>query len=103
MGKLAGAGGLAEVGGGAAYVVDVSLELWVSSEQLGFFQQTFVAAALDDAPLVEGQAAEGAFAEAPAVAGQTELDLPDGGHAAVLVAKALSTSLHLEYYKVRLL
>ncbi len=67
--QLLGTGGLAEVRGGAAHVVDVALEIGVFGKHLRLFHQAFLAAALDDAALMERQRAERALADAPAVAG----------------------------------
>ena len=79
--QLLGAGGFAEVRRGAANVMDVALETGQLGDELGFGQDAFVAAALDDAPLVEGQAAKRALAYAAAVARDRELHLLDGGDA----------------------
>ena len=76
------AGRHAEIGGGAAHVVDVALEIGVLRHELGLGDQALVAAALDDAPLVEVERAERALAQTAAVAGEAELDLGDGGNAA---------------------
>ena len=79
--QLLGAGGFAEVRRGAANVMDVALEAGQLGDELGLGQDAFVAAALDDAPLVEGQAAKRALAYAAAVARDRELHLLDGGDA----------------------
>ena len=81
LAQLLLAGRVAEVGGGAAYIVDVALEILILHHQLCFLQNGFVASGLDDPPLMEGQGAEGAGAEAAPVGHQTEFDLLDGRHA----------------------
>ena len=70
LGQLLFAGGVAEIGGGAAHIVDVALEILVLHHDFRFLQDGFMAAGLDDAALVEGQGAEGAGAEAAPVAHQ---------------------------------
>ncbi len=76
------AGGEAEVGRRPADVVDIALEARVRGDLPGFGEHAFVAARLDIAPLVEGERAEVARAEAAAVVDDGELHLLDGGHAA---------------------
>ena len=61
LGQLLFAGGVAEVGGGTAYVMDVALEIRVFGHQLCFRENGFVTPGLDDAPLVEVQRAERAL------------------------------------------
>ena len=73
------------IGRRPAHVVDIPLEFGVGNHLLRLFNDGLVAAHLHDAPLMERQRAKRAFAEAPAVAGQAELHLADGGHAAGLV------------------
>ena len=80
--QLLGAGRRAEVRRGAAHVVDVALEVGLLDDGPRLLHQRVVAARLHDAPLMEGERAERALAEAAAVAGQAELHLADGGHAA---------------------
>ena len=75
------AGGVAEVGGGSPHVMDVALELGVSGEALHLPDHALVAPGGDHPPLVEGQGAEVAPAEAAPVVGHGEADLLDGGHA----------------------
>ena len=77
-------GGMAEIGGGAAYIVDIALEVLVVGHALCFPENGFVASGLDDPPLMEGQGAEGAGTEAAPVGNQAEFHLVDGRNAAVL-------------------
>ena len=74
-------GRVTEIGGGAADVVDVALEIPVLHHDFRFPEDGFVASGLDDPPLMEGQGAEGAGTEAPPVGNQTELDFLNGGDA----------------------
>ena len=83
------AAGMAEVGGGAADIVDIALEVRVLDQQFGFFNDGLVAAGLDDAALVEGQGAEAASAEAPPVGGEAELDLLNGRDAPQLFVRGV--------------
>ena len=75
------AAGVAEVGAGAAYIVDVALEPRLVGQQLRLLQHRFDGAAGDHPPLVEGQRAEVAPAEAAPVMCDGELHLLDGGDA----------------------
>ena len=79
------AGGAAEVGSGAAHVVDVALEAGVAGQGLHLPQDALMAAGGDDPPLVEGQGAEVARPEAAPVVGHGEAHLLDGRHAPHLV------------------
>ena len=81
MGELLFARGLEEVRRGAAHIVDITLELGVVREDLGFAHDALAAAHLHHAALVEGERAEGALAKAPAVAGDGEADLVEGRNA----------------------
>ena len=63
---LLGAGRPAEVGRGTAHIVDIPLEVGVLGHDAGLLEQRLVGAARDDAPLMEGERAEGALAEAAA-------------------------------------
>lgn len=73
---------VAEVGRGAAYVVDVALEIGEFCQRRDLANDALVAAARDHSALMEGQGAEAAAAEAAAVVDYGELDLLDGGNAA---------------------
>ena len=73
---------MAEVGAGAADVVDVALELWVVGEALHLPDDALMAAGGDHTTLVEGKGAEVAPAKAPPVVGHGEADLLDRRHAA---------------------
>ena len=77
-------GRVAEIGGGAADVVDVALEIPVLHHDFRFPEDGLVASGLDDPPLMEGQGAEGAGAEAAPVGHQAEPDLFNGGDAPCL-------------------
>ena len=80
--NLLAAGGRAEVRRRAADVVDVALEVGVVRHLLGFCDKRGAAAHLHDSPLVERERAEGALAEAPAVARERELHFLDSGNPA---------------------
>ncbi len=84
-GALLGAGRSAEVRRGTAHIVDVALEVGLGGHGAGLFQKRLVGAARDDAPLMESECAEGAFAEATATGSEGELHLGKGRHAAGLV------------------
>ena len=93
--QLLVAGRLAEVGRGAADVVDVALELRVGVIMLRLFAaMDSWLRGLDDAPLMERQRAEGALAEAAAVGGQAELHLANGRDAAGLFVGWGGTRAH---------
>ena len=81
LGHLLFAGRVPEVGGGAAHIVDVALEVRIFDHFFCLGQNGFVASHLDDTALVEGQGAEGAGAEAAPVGYQTEFDFLNGGDA----------------------
>lgn len=66
---LLGAGRMSEIGGWAAHVVDIALEAGVLRQRLHFPQHAGMAAGGNDPPLMEGQGAEVARPEAPAVVG----------------------------------
>ena len=82
---LFGAGGDAEVGGGAAHVVEVALEVGLLRHETRFLHDALAAARLDDPALVEVERAEGAVAQAPAVAREAELHFGERRDAAGLV------------------
>ncbi len=65
--ELLFAGRGTEVGGRAADVVDIALEIGVVRHFFGLGKEGGVAPRLDNAPLMEGQCAERAAAEAAAV------------------------------------
>ena len=79
------AGGIAEVGGGAAHVVDVALEVGHLGDLPGLGHHRLNTAGADGTPLMEGQGAEVARAEAAAVVGHGEAHLLDAGDTAVLL------------------
>ena len=68
LGHLLFTGRVPEIGGGAAYIVDVALEVRILHHFFGLCQNGFVAPHLDDPALVESQGAEGACPEAAPVA-----------------------------------
>ena len=70
------AGRTAEVGRGAAHVVDVALERGVFGHELGLGEQRLVATRLDDAALVEVERAKRAIAHATAIAREREIMAP---------------------------
>ena len=74
--------GDAEVRRGTREVVYVALEVRVLGHEARLAQDGGVAAALDDAALVEVERAEAALSQAAAVVRDGELDLLDGGDAA---------------------
>ena len=77
---LLGAGGVAEVGGGTSHIVDIALELRVLRQQLRLPHHGLDGAGGDHAPLMKGQCAEVAAAEAAPVVGDGEAYLLDGGN-----------------------
>ena len=79
---LLSAGRRAELGGGAADVVDIALEIRLAQHLPRLAQDRFVTPDLDDTSLVEGQRAEIAVPAASAVRGQAEPDLAQRGDAA---------------------
>ena len=99
--QLLFAGRVAEICGGAADVVDVALEIPVLHHDFRFPEDGFVASGLDDPPLMEGQGAEGAGAEAPPVGNQTELDFLNGGDTPRLfIAGVIGTHVGKVVYRV---
>lgn len=76
------AGGAAEIGRGAADVMDIALEIRHLRDGFRLVDDGFVAAGGDDAPLQEGDGAEGAGAEAAARMRDGELHLFNGRNAA---------------------
>ena len=84
LGHLLAAGGMAEIGGGAAHIVDIALEILVLHHLLRFPEDGFMAPGLDDPALMEGQGAEGTGAEATPVADKAEFYLFDCGNASGL-------------------
>ena len=94
-------GRVAEIGGGAADVVDIAFEVLVLPHDFRFPEDGFVASGLDDPPLMEGQGAEGAGAEAAPVGHQTELDLFNGRNAPCLfVAGVVGAHVGKVVYRV---
>ena len=84
LGQLLVTGRVAEVGSGAAHIVDVALEILVLYHQLRFPEDGFMAAGLDDSSLVEGQGTEGAGTEAAPIGNQAELHFLNGRHTTCL-------------------
>ena len=80
--ELLVAGGSAEVGGRAAYVVDVSFKARHLRDLLRFFEYGLMAARGDDAPLQERDRTEGAGTKTSARVCDRELNLLNGGNAA---------------------
>ena len=75
------AAGVAEVGAGAAHIVDIALELGILRQQPGLLHHRLDGAAGDHASLMERQCAEVAAAEAAPVVGDGEPHLLNGGDA----------------------
>ena len=82
VGGLLGAGGGPEIGGGAADIVDIALEVRIVGKAFGLPQQRGVTAGGDVASLMERDGAEIAGAKAAAVMGKGKFDLFNGGNAA---------------------
>ena len=78
--RLLGTGILAEVGGGAAYIVDVALEIRLFDEKESLPLQGFMAAGLDSLALVEGDGAEGTGSKAAPIAGERKFHLLQTRH-----------------------
>ena len=76
------AAGMAEVGGGTAYVMDVALELGIAGEGFYLADDGFLTAAGDHAALMEGERAEVAAAEAATVVSNGETHLFNSGNTA---------------------
>ena len=79
----------AEVGGGPSHVVNVALKAGLLGQNMGFLYAGFHTAGGYRAPLMEGDGAEIAVAEAPSVVGDGELHLADGGDASVLLVHGM--------------
>ena len=79
---LLGTGRMVKVGGGAAHIMDITLEIGVCGDQLGFPQDRFLTACADVTALMEGQGAEIAGTETATVVNNGEPHLFDGGNAA---------------------
>ena len=78
--RLLGTGILAEVGGGAAYIVDVALEIRLFGEKKSLPLQGFMAAGLDSLALMECDGAEGAGSKAATIAGEGKFYLLKSRH-----------------------
>ena len=76
------AGWSTELGGRATDIEDVALELLILRDLLRLREDAFVGAALHDTPLMHGEGAEIALAEAAAGLGDAFLDLTEGRDAA---------------------
>ena len=95
---------MAEIGGGAAHIMNVALEGRILHHKLRFPEDGFVAAGLDDPALMEGQGAEGAGSEAAPVTDQAEFDLLDGGNTpgffvAGVVGAAVGKVIYLVHFR----
>ena len=77
------AGGEAKVRGRPANVVNIALKVRILCDLLGFAHDRIVRPRLNVAPLMEGEGAEVARAEAAPVVDDRELHLLNGGHAAL--------------------
>ncbi len=91
--QLALAGRLAEVGRGAADIVDIALKIAIAGKQPGLGQNRFLAAGGDDAALVKGEGAEVAGAKAAAHVGNGKFDLRKRGNAALRVVDGMPFAL----------
>ena len=80
--QLLCAGGVPEVGGRAAYIVDIALEIRESGQGRHLPDYALMAAGSDHPALMEGQGTEVAAPEAAPVVDNGEFDLFNGGHAA---------------------
>ena len=88
------AGGLTEIGGRAAHIVDIALKCGIFGHKLCFLEDALVASGLDDPSLMEGQSAERASTETAPVTDQAEFDLLNGGDAPELfVAGVVGTAV----------
>ena len=81
--QLMCAGGGTEICGGAAYVVDIALEIGERGEKLCFFKNALLASYGNSPALVECDGAEVAVSEAPSVVGDGELHFLYSGNAAL--------------------
>ena len=75
------AGRVVKVGGGAAHIVDIALEIRIGGDEPCLPQHAFLAPGGHIPPLVEGQGAEIAGAEAATVVDDGKAHLLDGRHA----------------------
>ena len=78
-------GGVPEIGGGAAHIVDIPLEVFFLCDLPGFLYKRIMASHLDDPSLVKGQRTETASAETAPVADQAETDFRESRHAAFFI------------------
>ena len=81
LGHLLLTGGVTEVGGGSADIVDIALEIRLPHHLLRLRQNGLVAAGLDNTPLVEGKGTEAAPSKAAPAGNQAEAHLFNGRHA----------------------
>ena len=79
---LFGAGRMVKVCGGAAYIVNITLEIRIGCDEPGLLQDRLLTAGGDIAALVQGQSAEVAGTETASVVDDGEPHLFDGGNAA---------------------
>ena len=80
--ELLGTGNVTEVRRRAADVMDIALEARQMGHALRFPDERFMAAMLDDTPLMAGNGTEMAVAETAALAGQAELHFMESRYAA---------------------
>ncbi len=83
--KLFFAGWLAEVGGGAAHIIYVALEIGLLGQPYGLVYDGLVASRLDNTTLVEGEGAEVAASEAAPGADKAEFYLLNGRDTSLLL------------------
>ena len=91
--QLLFAGRMAEVGGGAAHIVDIALEILVLYHQFGLSEDAFMAPGLDNSTLMEGQSAEGAGTEAAPIGYKAEFNFLDGRHATGFFVAGMPSAL----------
>ena len=103
LGQLLFTRRLTEVGGGAAHIVDVSLEVRLPHHLLGLCQDGLVAPGLDDTPLVEGEGTEATPTKAATAGYQAEPHLLNGGHTASgLIGGVIGTHIRQTVHPVHL-
>ena len=103
LGQLLFTRRLTEVGGWAAHIVDVSLEVRLPHHLLGLCQDGLVAPGLDDTPLVEGEGTEATPTKAATAGYQAEPHLLNGGHAASgLIGRVIGTHIGQTVHPVHL-
>ena len=93
LSELLFTGGMAEIGGRSAHIVNVALKIRFFCDLLGFFQNGFVTSGLNDPALVEGQGAKCAGTETAAIADQAEFHFLYGRHTPQLCVAGMPSAL----------